>query len=297
MDLLSTSTWSSLTRRFGVRLVAAMLVVSLPLLIVMAVLLTTKASASLSAAAESKGEAVARAVTVRVQDWLSERRGDVSILAAQSTGQLTGPATAARLARADKTYGSYAVIQLIDLNGKVLSSSQPKVTLSPAAGQDWFRTASGGQLVVTSPTRQADRIEWIVAQPVLGSDGQPRAVLVADLKLTALEELMNPELDASMTVVAVDTQRRLVYDTALGKLPDDTALLAAGVLSTSVNNAATRQAEASGQPGAARLKDKSGDEVISGFRRPGRPEVVVIAKAPGRRRARPQSQNNATAPS
>jgi len=49
--------WWSLSRRFGFRLVAAMLLVSLPLMIVLAVLLTTSASTSLTSLAQSKGGA------------------------------------------------------------------------------------------------------------------------------------------------------------------------------------------------------------------------------------------------
>jgi hypothetical protein len=115
--------------RYRYRLVAAMLVVSLPLLVVLAVMLTTSASASLSQASQSKGEGLARAVSLRMEDWLSERRADMSILAAQASGQLTDPATAARLARADKAFGSYTLIELTDLQGRVLSSSRAGVTL------------------------------------------------------------------------------------------------------------------------------------------------------------------------
>ena len=50
----TASGWRSLYRRFAFRLVAAMLLVSLPLMIVLAVLLTTKASASLTTAGQRK---------------------------------------------------------------------------------------------------------------------------------------------------------------------------------------------------------------------------------------------------
>jgi len=274
--------WPAFTRSFGVRLVAAMLVVSLPILIVLAVLLTTKASASLSEAGQRKAVGVARASTIRVEDWLLERRGDVSILAAQSTGQLTGPATTARLARADKTYGSYALIELIDLTGRVLATSRPGVSLSPAAGQDWFVTAVGGKSVLTTPARRGDHIEWVVAQPVLGADGRPRAVLVADLDVTLLAKLLNPELDAGSTVFAVDRQNQLVYDTAMGKVADDRALLAAGSMSTKVDNAATRQATSSGKAGAARFNDLNGQDVIGGYDILDDLSWVVVAQEPAR---------------
>ena len=65
--------------------------------------------------------------------------------------------------------------------------------------------------------------------------------------------------------MAVDAQHRLIYDTALGKVADDTALLAAGALSTTVDNAATRQAASTGQPGTARFTDLTGHDVIGGY--------------------------------
>jgi len=256
--------WAGLTRRFGVRLVAAMLVVSLPLLIVLAVLLTTKASASLSAAGQSNGIAVARAVTLRLEDWLSERRESMKMLAAQTSGRLSDPATSALLARTDKAFDDFSLIELTDLSGRVLSTSRPGVSLDPA-GQDWFRTAVGGQPVLTSPELRGERIQWVIAQPVLGSDGQPRGVLVGNLNPAVLGELLDTELDGTNTVVAVDSKRQLIYDTELGKLADDKAMLAAGVLSTTVDNSATREAASTGTFGAARFNDLEGHDVIGGF--------------------------------
>jgi len=255
---------AGLTRRFGVRLVAAMLLVSLPLLIVLAVLLTTKASASLSTASQSKGIGVARAVTLRVEDWLSERREGLSILAAQAPLQLSGPAMTSLLSRSDKTYGDFAVLQVIDLRGNLLATSRPGLHLD-LAGQAWLQAAAAGQATTTSPTRHGDSIQWILAQPIPGTDGHPRAVLVGDLDPLVLATLLNPELDAGSEVIAVDAQHRLIYDTTMGKPSDERALLAAGALSTTVDNAATRQAANTGKPGTARFNDLQGHDVIGGY--------------------------------
>src|SRR5437870_8754070 len=54
------------TFRYRYRLVAAMLLVSLPLLIVLAIFLTNSASTSLTSTAQGKGLSVARAVTLRL---------------------------------------------------------------------------------------------------------------------------------------------------------------------------------------------------------------------------------------
>src|SRR5207302_1296890 len=81
-----------------VRLVTGMLLVSLPIMSALAVLLTTKSSASLTASSEGKGVSVARAVTLHLEDWLSERRENLTAVAGLAHGQLSDPRTATLLA-------------------------------------------------------------------------------------------------------------------------------------------------------------------------------------------------------
>ena len=56
--------------RLGVRLVAGVLLVTLPIVIVMAMLLTTRSSSSLTDASHAKSASLARAVALRLEDWL-----------------------------------------------------------------------------------------------------------------------------------------------------------------------------------------------------------------------------------
>lgn len=57
MRVKTENRWRSIPQRFAVRLVAAMLVVALPLMIVLALELTKGASSSLTTSAQLKGEA------------------------------------------------------------------------------------------------------------------------------------------------------------------------------------------------------------------------------------------------
>jgi methyl-accepting chemotaxis protein len=260
-----TALWRTFHRRFAVRLVAAMLLVSIPLMIVLAVYLTTSASNSLTSAAQDKGVSVARAVTLRLEDWLSERRASLSVLAAAIANHTTVAETRSALAKVQTTSGDFSVIELTDLSGRVLASSRAGTGLD-VAGQTWFRTAVGGHEVLTSPVRLGDHIQWIIAQPVPGAAGHPQSVLIGDLDPTVLAGLLNPELDQGSHVVAVDTQHHLIFSTeTMGKVSDDTALLAAGALSTTVDNSATRQAARTQQPGTARFTDLEGHTVIGGY--------------------------------
>ena len=69
--------------RYRYRLVVNMLLVCIPLMVTLAVLLTTRSSTSLTRAAERGGVDVARAVTLHVEDFLSERREDLTLVADQ----------------------------------------------------------------------------------------------------------------------------------------------------------------------------------------------------------------------
>jgi methyl-accepting chemotaxis protein len=250
--------------RYRYRLVAAMLLVSLPLMVLLAVLLTSQASASLTAAGEAKGVAVARAVALRVEDWLTGRRDSLTVLAGSTADRMGSPATASDLVTLDKSSADFTLLEVTDLSGAVLASSRPGVGLD-LTGQDWFRTAAGGKPVVTSPVQSGDHIQWVIAQPVVGGTGQPVGVVIGQLNPAVLADLLNPELDQGSTVVAVDAQHRLLYDTAMGKVADDSALLAAGMLRTTVDNAAVRQASVSSDPGSARYTDLDGQDVIGGY--------------------------------
>ncbi|TFC93182.1 methyl-accepting chemotaxis protein [Cryobacterium sinapicolor] len=255
--------WRSLPRRFGVQMVSAMLLVSVPLMIVLAVLLTTESSASLSTAAERKGVTLARAAALRLEDWVAERHSDLKLIA-QTVTEFDTPATTARLAAIDKPFGGYTLVQIVDPSGTVLSTSRPDGALA-TVGEDWFATALAGDRVLTSMLRRGDRIEWVLAQPVLGNNGTVLAVVVANLDPGMLPGLLDPDLGSTEGVVVVDADQRLIYDASLSAATDDAALLAGGVLSTVVDNAAIRLASKSGEPGSARYTNQEGVDLIGGF--------------------------------
>ena len=265
--------------RYRYRLTAAMLLVSLPLMIVMALWLTTLASTSLQQAGQSKGVTVARAVTLRVEAWVAEREQSMAVVADTVADRLTNPATTADLVALNKTNTDFTSLELTDLTGTVLATSQPGVTVA-TSGQPWFRAAAAGQPEITSPTLSGTGISWSVAQPVIGKSGKPQGVVIGELDPTVLATLLNPELDQGNTVLAVDTQNQLIYDTAMGKVTGDTALVTAGALRTTVDNEATRQARTTGQPGTARYTDATGQDVIGGYDVVDTLKWVILAQEP-----------------
>ena len=101
-----------------------MLLVSLPLMVVLALLLTASASASLTASAQEKGQSIARALTLRVEEWVSDRQQSLGVLATAVGGRLAADQARSALDAVDHGYDDFSSIVLTDLNGKVLDSSR-----------------------------------------------------------------------------------------------------------------------------------------------------------------------------
>jgi hypothetical protein len=129
--------------RYRYRLIISMLLVSIPLMAALAVVLTTTSSTTLTSAADQRGVDVARAVTVRLEDWMSERHEDLAVVGDQLGGNPGIAETKAVLARTQHSGGDFALLEVVDLNGIVTVSSSDR-TLD-VAHEDWFRTVASGQ--------------------------------------------------------------------------------------------------------------------------------------------------------
>src|SRR5205807_2449483 len=175
-------------RRYRSRLVAGMLAVILPLMLGFAAILTAGASTSLRASSERKGVGVARAVTLRLEDWLGERRSDLKNIADQASAGLADPLTASLVDDVDKTSGDFTVIEVTDLAGRVLASSHPERSFDPS-GQGTFRAAASGQPVLDTVVAVDGHLRWNLEQPVLDGTGRPQGVVVGDLNPTVLATL------------------------------------------------------------------------------------------------------------
>ena len=172
------------------RLVAAMVLVSLPLLVVLAVLLTGAASSGLTQAGEREGVSRAEAEAQRVSDWLAERRDDClrSLSGITDVGAAT---TGAQLGALDRTLREFCV----DRGHRLQRYGAVVVAAGGVDGGVRVRTGwpllRRGRPVVTSPVLRGDRIQWVVAQPVSGGRRRPVAVVVGDLSPAVLTSLLD----------------------------------------------------------------------------------------------------------
>ncbi|HZQ83806.1 MAG TPA: cache domain-containing protein, partial [Acidimicrobiales bacterium] len=251
---------SRISTRYRYRVVAGVLLVALPISIVLTFVLTRKAETSLTSSASDGAAQVARAVALHVEDFLSERGENLALVAQEASASLDGAGVTALATRIDKTYGDFEVIEVTDLAGHVHAASRGEGTFDPSA-EPWFRTVAAGQAVVRSPEVSDQGLRWIMASPVLDGAGQVTGAVVANLDEAGLADLLNPEVVRD-TVLAVDTDRHVVYNTAFGKV-GGAALLAKGALRTTIDNKAVADALA-GRAGVARVTE-SGRSYVAGY--------------------------------
>ncbi len=255
---------SAASGRLGVRLVAGLLVASLPVTIVLAVVLTEQASSSLTRSTETNGVNVAHATAGRVSDWMGERTRSLEVVASGASGRLGDPATGELLARTQARYpGEFASLQLTDLNG-ASAASVGSVEYGDVASQDWFRTAASGQRVVTSPVLVNGRLVWIVAEPVVDAAGRPEGVLVADLNVSAVPAMLLDSLAKGEEVEIADAKGRVLYNSSMGEIADESALLAAGSMKTVDGTPAVSRALAGGR-GSLQFTHDDGRPEIAGY--------------------------------
>jgi methyl-accepting chemotaxis protein len=260
----ATGRLRGLHRRFAVQLVASMLLASLPLMVVLALVLTREATSGLTASSEAQSGSVARGVALRLEDWQTERRADMKLLATRASDHLGSPQTESLITSMDKAEDSFARIDVVDLHGQVTAASQSDA-ISEVAGQTWFRDALAGKPVLTSLARKGDHLEWIIAQPIIGAGGKVQGVVVGELSSSILPVLLNPELDSGTELVVVDAEHQLLFDsTRMGKASGDAAFLAAGMLSQRIDNIAIDRATGSDDFGSVEFTD-NGRKLVGGY--------------------------------
>lgn len=268
--------WRLIPRRFSVQLVAVMLLVSVPLMVLLAVVLTRASSSSLTDAAGRQGQDVAGALSLRVDDWLSERKADMTLLASVVPTPLGGQQTTSLLDRYNKIYDDYSALEVVDPAGRVVGSSGDKFQ---ASQQSWFRNAlASDTTVLTSPERSGDHVDWIVASRIVGSNGDVLGAIAGNLSTTSLPHLLNTDLNSGAEVIIVDSQNRVVYDTSMGAIADDSALLAAGGLQTTTADDTAVSLARRNDTGVARYQDASGNDVIAGVNLAESLDWVVISQ-------------------
>ena len=200
---------------FG-RLLLGLLAASVPVMIVLAVVLTRSASSALEDSVGDAFQLTAAETSAQIDNWLDERDGDLRVVATQMEGPQLGSAEISRLKRFAGIYGVYNGIQVLDSEGEVLAASDPNATEILEADGAWFsRALQLTRLTVSLPADGVTRL--IVTRRFTGTDGERRLV-VADLKQDAVSRFLDDaENDVEFDTLVVDAGRRVIARSGVEK--------------------------------------------------------------------------------
>lgn len=216
------SSGGSFLGRFATRLVAGLLLAFLPLCAILAVLLVRNASHSLDQAIRAGLRNTATTLAGRVDVRFQERRADLRTLSREI--RTTGDGAAPAVLRRER--GSFETLQLVGLDGRLIASSDGSPSLGNP-GAPWFAAAAGGAPGTSSPFAAQGTLRTVLAQPVAGADGRPRAVLLGDLDETGFAAfVLGFHLGRTGEAVIRDGSGRLVWRTGLGRPASPRAMAA-----------------------------------------------------------------------
>src|ERR1700688_916716 len=105
--------WKPL-QSYTLRVVAGILLVSIPLSIVLGLVMSTWSTQTSIDQTKARAEATAQSAAVRIEDWVSERQAELRILAQDQAGKLGTSDLQAQLRAAAASHPSFETLQVFD---------------------------------------------------------------------------------------------------------------------------------------------------------------------------------------
>ena len=255
--------------RYRTRLMIGVLMASIPVTALTVAVLTERAADELTNATTTFLRARADIIADGIELEITSRKQDVAYIATRAPR--LPPAEVAVLMEAYMAQrGGYDIIQMVDLNGRVMAAGVDARSFAPSTESDWFKTVlSGSDAISPVHLDESGRdIRWIFASAVNGPTGLPIAVVMADVQAGRLATLIaHTEFATSAGIELVDGDGRLLVrqSNSLNQklLLGDADLLADGSLTTRLN---TRAAElATRGRGSVRFTDVNGEDDYAGY--------------------------------
>jgi methyl-accepting chemotaxis protein len=251
-----------------VRLVAGILLVSLPFSILLGFVMASWSSQTSIDQTKASVQATAESTDIRIMAWVGERQAELRALAQDNVGELSNPGLNARLLAAATAHPSFDSIQIYDLSAASVAATVPGDVISPTPSGLTFANSLSVE-TMGAIQKSPGGLEWIMTAPIIGPDEKPQGVVAANLFLVALGRLINPSGVDTATVSdqevhLVNTQHLLLYSSAWGVLPDESAMLAKGTLRIVAEGAIFDQAMLAGG-GTAEIVDYRNHHVVAGY--------------------------------
>ena len=252
--------------KYRTRLIAGVLAASLPVSAALVAGLTARAESELTTSTKSFLTGRAEQTAAAIELDVSRRKEDISYVAAR-TARLPLPEVQSLMEQLVERRADYDVIEVVDLNGRPLTESDPARAFAAPVNEEWFRTAASGRQTVSPAYLDGSNIRWVFASPVIGPDGKPVSIVLADVKAGSLAVQMGHAAFArTAELILTDNDGRLLLRVTNSRaqrvIRNDADLIAAGALTAIVNTKGSRDAVRTA--GASRYEAVDGRNVYGG---------------------------------
>ena len=255
------ATFSELSGKVFVRTLTGLLAAVLPVTLILAIVLTNRASDALSTSVEEGLSTTGGTFATRLGAWIDSRQDDLELIAPSAA---SGPALERELRTLDEVRGSYDTIQVLDLDGSLRAASRPGPPL-PAAGQDWFAAAAGGERAIGPIERVDDALRWVVAAPMLDSrHDRPPSSPPTWTSPRCISSSAAAKLGRTGDAAVADAQLRKLIALRDGEPSDEAAMIADGTLTRRIDLPSARAA-AAGRTGTSARGACVGRDTVTGY--------------------------------
>ena len=270
-------------KRFGsfdsasVRIVAGLLLVSIPTSILLGFLMSRWNTQALIDQVQIRSEVAAESASDRTSLWMSARRAELRQLALDEAGLVSSPAAAAADLGTQSAHPDFATLLVINPSGSVVATTRP-------GAQTPLGTSSMERLQVETmqPIQNGPSgVTWIITAPILGIDERSQGVIVGDLSISALGALltdpsMKHPFGQSEEIHLADLNGLILYSSSWGVVADNNGILEKGGLSLKENTTIIDLA-VKNHDGAMQGKDYRNHDVLTGFELLPSLGLVVVA--------------------
>ena len=250
-----------LTARLFPRLLVTVLAAFIPFALVMAWVLTERASDAITTAVERGLATNAHALASRVDLFVENRRRDIDQIALDLAAADVEMQTADRkirdLQRVRRAYDGLVIVR----DGEVVAAEGETMATE---GTDWLASAIAGRRALQPLVADATGLSLVMASPIRRG-GEVAGVVAADLDLVALVDFLEASQPRPRgNALLVDGSLRKIAASADGRAETEEELVTRGAMRARLDTPATRNATA-GRRGAERHSVVAGERVIAGY--------------------------------
>jgi methyl-accepting chemotaxis protein len=249
---------------YSIRIVAGMLLVSLPISILLGLVLSSWSSQTSLDQARNQSEVAAENAAFRITDWVNERKAELRRLALSEVDHVGSPSETGDMLGTSAAHPDFATVEVLNRSGAVVATTRPDSGLQLGTSS----TPTERLRVETAQPIQRDPsgVTWIITAPIIAPDEKSLGVVVGDLYISSLGSLVGiqNELGPSEEIHVVDAEGFIVYSSAWGALSDNNGILSKGGLSLKAHPNILDLAKANGD-GSTQTNDYRKHDVLAGY--------------------------------